>query len=164
MPHHASGSAGPSTGVYRPSASIPHPPNSNNALLAQQRQALQSQLDAQAQDQAAEDIDLPDINSEYEYSDDEPDSDAESPVFKRPNWAESPELRDALRRQATRDPDELFGPIKPLVMEELFKVPKSKFRNRTSSGNWSKDGLTKVEEEEYARRMGFVSGPSGRQG
>jgi hypothetical protein len=41
-------------------------------------------------------------------------------------------------------------------MEELFKAPKNKFRHRTSSANWSRDGLTKSEEEEYARRMGFA--------
>lgn len=41
-------------------------------------------------------------------------------------------------------------------MEELFKVRHGKFRNRTSSANWSKgDGLTKLETVEYAKRMNF---------
>jgi hypothetical protein len=41
-------------------------------------------------------------------------------------------------------------------MEELFKVKTAKFRARTSSANWHHgDGLTKAEEIEYARRMGF---------
>lgn len=55
-----------------------------------------------------------------------------------------------------RDPDELFGPIKPLNMEELFKARQGKFRARSSSAMWHKgDGLTREEEREYARRMGF---------
>lgn len=166
-------------GAFRPSTAIPHPPagsstntniaNPANPILAQSRLALHAQLEAanyqhQQQQQynqqpeiAPEDVDLPDIASEY--SDSEDESDGDSPAFKRPSWAESPELREALRRQANRDPDELFGPIKPLVMEELFKAPKGKFRHRTSSANWSKDGLTRGEEEEYARRMGFSSAP-----
>ena len=41
-------------------------------------------------------------------------------------------------------------------MEELFKVRQGKFRARSSSANWSGgDRLTKTEEVEYARRMGF---------
>jgi len=88
------------------------------------------------------------------YSDSD-DSDR-SPDFKRPQWAESPELRNALIAQASRNPDELFGPIKPLNMEELFKTKTNKFRARTSSANWNGgDRLTKAEEVEYARRMGF---------
>jgi hypothetical protein len=41
-------------------------------------------------------------------------------------------------------------------MEELFKVKVSKFRPRSSSANWANgDGVTKKEEVEYAKRMGF---------
>ena len=89
------------------------------------------------------------------YSDSD-DSEKETD-FKPPQWAESPELRQALQQQAYRDPDELFGPIKPVNMEELFKVRVGKFRARSSSANWHATGdrLTKVEEVEYARRMGF---------
>ena len=55
-----------------------------------------------------------------------------------------------------RNPDEIFGPIKPLNMEELFKVRNGKFRARTSSANWNGgDRLTRAEEMEYAKRMGF---------
>ncbi|KAI9634838.1 inner centromere protein, partial [Dioszegia hungarica] len=103
----------------------------------------------------SEEIVLPDIASEYSDSGDETD---DSPAFKRPQWAESPELRAALAAQASKNPDELFGPIRPLSMEELFKAQKGKFRSRTSSGNWQRDGLKKEEEEEYARRMGFTTG------
>ena len=41
-------------------------------------------------------------------------------------------------------------------MEELFKVRQGKFRARSSSANWSGgDRLTRTEEVDYARRMGF---------
>ena len=123
-------------------------------VLAHQRHALASQLEAQAAAIASEDVVLPDIASEY----------SGSPAFKRPEWAESPQLREILKRQALRDPDELFGPVQPLNMEELFKAPKNKFRHRTSSANWSRDGLTKGEEEEYARRMGFAGAQGQGQG
>nr|XP_019013019.1 uncharacterized protein I206_02516 [Kwoniella pini CBS 10737]OCF51800.1 hypothetical protein I206_02516 [Kwoniella pini CBS 10737] len=126
--------------------------------LQQSRVALQSQLDEKAAMIQSEDIVLPDIASEYSDSDDED----RTKDFIPPTWAESPQLRAALEAQASRNPDELFGPIKPLNMEELFKVRTGKFRARTSSANWSKtgDGLTKAEEVEYAKRMGFKAIPS----
>ncbi|WWD18744.1 hypothetical protein CI109_103198 [Kwoniella shandongensis] len=123
-----------------------------SVVLQQSRVALQTQLEEKAAMIQSEDIVLPDIASEYSDSDDED----RTRDFERPQWAESPELRHALEAQAHRNPDELFGPIKPLNMEELFKVRTGKFRARTSSANWSKgDGLTKAEEVEYAKRMGF---------
>lgn len=98
------------------------------------------------------------LTSRYSDSDDS----EKSTDFKRPDWAESPELRAALERQATRNPDELFGPIKPISMEELFKVKVSKFRPRSSSANWANgDGVTRKEEVDYAKRMGF-RGAGGR--
>lgn len=136
---------------------IPTNPNSGTAggpsiVLQQQRVALQSQLEDKALEAQSEDIVLPDINSEYSDSNDSEKSDD----FKRPDWAASPELRAALEKQASRNPDELFGPIKPISMEELFKVKVSKFRPRSSSANWaSGDGVTRKEELDYARRMGF---------
>ena len=88
------------------------------------------------------------------YSDSD-DSDKEDD-FKPPQWAESPNLRTALEAQANVNPDGIFGPIKPLNMEELFKQRTSKFRARTSSANWGGgDRLTIAEEVEYAKRMGF---------
>ncbi|WVR06591.1 hypothetical protein IAU60_003623 [Kwoniella sp. DSM 27419] len=124
----------------------------SSSVLQQGRVALQAQLDEKAAMIQSEDIELPDIASEYSDSDDED----KTKDFIPPTWAESPQLRAALEAQATRDPDELFGPIKPLNMEELFKVRTNKFRARTSSANWHKgDGLTKAEEVEYAKRMGF---------
>jgi hypothetical protein len=139
-----SSAAGPS----RPSTVRTHAATA----LQQQRATLQAQLDQKALEEESENIVLPDINSEYSDSD---DSDRETD-FKRPAWAESPELKQALENQASVNPDELFGPIRPLSMEELFNARVGKFRARTSSANWSgADRLTEAEEREYARRMGF---------
>ncbi|THG97438.1 hypothetical protein EW145_g7613 [Phellinidium pouzarii] len=100
----------------------------------------------------SESIELPDINSEYSDSDDED----RVRTFDRPHWAQSPELREALQTQSSFNPDDIFGAIKPLKMEELFKTRTSRFRARTSSANWAgTDELTVAEEKEYARRMGY---------
>ncbi|EIW86736.1 hypothetical protein CONPUDRAFT_86680 [Coniophora puteana RWD-64-598 SS2] len=100
----------------------------------------------------SESIELPEIRSEYSDSEDED----RAPTYDRPDWAQSPELLEALRNQRNVDPDDIFGPIRPLRMEELFRTRQSRFRARTSSANWSgADRLTAEEEREYARRMGF---------
>jgi hypothetical protein len=100
----------------------------------------------------SESIELPDINSEYSDSEDED----RVKTFSPPQWAQSPELRHALQVQSTINPDDIFGSVKPLKMEELFKTRTSRFRARTSSANWTgADRLTLEEEREYARRMGF---------
>jgi len=136
---------------------------------AQPSQILQSQMAdrAKAQVQAAqnpqnpppvasESIELPDINSEYSDSEDEdrPKS------FVPPEWAQSPALRQQLVDQSRWDPDDFFGRIGPLRMEEIFRTRQSRFRARTSSANWAgTDELTEHEEREYARRMGYTSKP-----
>ena len=100
----------------------------------------------------SESIELPDINSEYSDSEDED----RKRTYDPPNWAQSPELMEALRVQSTINPDDIFGAVKPLRMEEIFKSRTSRFRARTSSANWAgTDGVTLAEEREYARRMGF---------
>ncbi|KAH7930951.1 hypothetical protein BV22DRAFT_1108849 [Leucogyrophana mollusca] len=125
-------------------------------------QVLQTQMAARAkaQMQAAkqsdvvpsESIELPDINSEYSDSEDED----RVRTFDPPDWAQSPELRQALQMQSTVNPDDIFGAIRPLRMEEMFRTRQSRFRARTSSANWSgTDRLTIEEEREYVRRMGF---------
>ncbi|TFY81947.1 hypothetical protein EWM64_g2063 [Hericium alpestre] len=97
-------------------------------------------------------IELPEPNSEYSDSEDE----SRPGKFDAPEWAQSPELRSALESQATVNPDDIFGEIKPLRMEDMFRTRQSRFRARTSSANWSgPDGLTREEERDYARRMGF---------
>jgi hypothetical protein len=101
----------------------------------------------------SEEIALPEIMSEYSDSDND-----EPPAYNPPEWAQSPELRQALQSQSTINPDGIFGAIRPLRMEEIFhgNARVSRFRARTSSANWSgADRLTRDEEAEYARRMGF---------
>ena len=101
---------------------------------------------------ASELIELPEPNSEYSDSEDE----NRPRNFDPPDWAQSPELRQALESQRTMNPDDIFGAIRPLRMEDMFRTRQSRFRARTSSANWSgMDGLTEEEEGEYARRMGF---------
>lgn len=113
---------------------------------------MQAVTPRQAPPVTSESIELPDINSEYSDSDDE-----DRPrTFDPPEWAQSPELRQALEQQSHMNPDEIFGRIGPLRMEEIFRTRQSRFRSRTSSANWAgPDQLTADEEREYARRMGF---------
>ncbi|KAF8078634.1 hypothetical protein FPV67DRAFT_1465903 [Lyophyllum atratum] len=74
---------------------------------------------------ASESIELPEINSEYS------DSEDEDRPKSFPEWAQSPELREALQLQSTINPDDIFA-------------------------NWTgADRLTLEEEREYAKRMGF---------
>jgi hypothetical protein len=101
---------------------------------------------------ASEMIELPEPNSEYSDSEDE----SGQRKLEAPEWAQSPELRAALESQSTVNPDDIFGPVRPLRMEDIFRTRTSRFRARTSSANWSgPDGLRQEEEREYARRMGF---------
>jgi hypothetical protein len=101
---------------------------------------------------ASEMIELPEPNSEYSDSEDE----GRQRKHDAPEWAQSPELRAALESQSRVNPDDIFGPVRPLRMEDIFRTRTSRFRARTSSANWSgPDGLKQEEEREYARRMGF---------
>ncbi|KAJ5743788.1 hypothetical protein N7533_008658 [Penicillium manginii] len=92
---------------------------------------------------SGESIHLPEIATD---SEDEDDSDSE--MFPVPKWAQSKELNDLLVIQDRMEPDSIFGPIAPFSLEETFKADKKikKFRDRTSSANWSgPDGLTQEE-------------------
>lgn len=103
----------------------------------------------------SESIELPEIDSDYS------DDDELKKRFKTtlPQWAESPELAQILRMQAKIDPDKIFGPMKPLQMEEIFRGKDRahiRFRSRSSSANWSgQDRLTEQEIENYAKIMGY---------
>ncbi|TFK57067.1 hypothetical protein OE88DRAFT_1803681 [Heliocybe sulcata] len=100
----------------------------------------------------SESIELPDIDSEYSDSDD----DKRKGNFETPHWAQSPNLRQALEQQSSVNPDHIFGAVRPLHMEEIFRSRQSRFRARTSSANWTgADRLTIEEQLNYARRMGY---------
>lgn len=89
---------------------------------------------------------LPEIFSES-------DDDEEGSVLK--DWANSPELKQILINQQHIDPDKVFGPVAPLQMEEIFHASKSvsKFKHRGSSAQWTRDGLTTQEVDNYKNRV-----------
>lgn len=93
-------------------------------------------------------IELPEIQTDDE------DEDSEAEAGTMASWADSPDLRRALLRQETMDPAAIFGPPAPLNMEEVFSKSKDrwhKFRQRTSSANWS--GTDKLTEEDIRKDM-----------
>ena len=93
-------------------------------------------------------IDLPEINTDDEDSDSDDEHVAIAP------WADSPALKSALMAQEVIDPMQIFGPPRPLNMEEVFNKSKDrfhKFRARTSSANWS--GADKLTEEDVRKDL-----------
>ncbi|KAK1966220.1 inner centromere protein [Colletotrichum sublineola] len=96
--------------------------------------------------QDGEKIELPEIDTD----EDEDDGDAQIGVAP---WADSPQLRSALVRQETLDPQQIFGPPRALHMEEVFsnKERWHKFRARTSSANWS--GSDRLTEDEIRKDL-----------
>jgi len=89
----------------------------------------------------SESIALPEIATDSE------DEDSEN-EFQAPAWVNSPALRDLLTQQQLVDPEQIFGPIAPLRMEEVFKHKEHKsFRERTSSAVWTNDKVTEEERK-----------------
>ncbi|GLA38575.1 hypothetical protein AnigIFM63309_005874 [Aspergillus niger] len=89
-----------------------------------------------------ENINLPEIATDSE------DEDSDAEMLPVPKWAQPKELESLLRQQEGMEVDSIFGPIAPFSLEETFKSDKKikKFRERTSSANWSgADGLTQDE-------------------
>ncbi|KAJ3210064.1 hypothetical protein HDU82_008859 [Entophlyctis luteolus] len=76
-----------------------------------------------------------------------------------PSWVETPNLMKALVSQTTRDPDAIFGAVKPLSLEDVFKEGRVRRKFRDSmAGNWIGHGaLTVEEEEEYKKLMGYTN-------
>jgi hypothetical protein len=90
----------------------------------------------------SESIALPEIATDSE------DEDSEN-EFQAPAWVNSPALRELLTQQQLVDPEQIFGPIAPLQMEEVFKNKErhKKFRDRTSSAVWTNDKVTEEERK-----------------
>ncbi|KKK13492.1 hypothetical protein ARAM_003895 [Aspergillus rambellii] len=89
-----------------------------------------------------ENIHLPEIATDSE------DEDSDAEMLPVPKWAQPKQLEGLLRDQEGLEADSIFGPIAPFSLEETFKADKrvKKFRDRTSSANWSgPDGLTQEE-------------------
>ncbi|KAI0022709.1 hypothetical protein F4780DRAFT_732676 [Xylariomycetidae sp. FL0641] len=99
--------------------------------------------------QNGESIELPEINT-----DDEDEEEDEGPKGMVAAWADSPNLHRALVEQESVDPFQVFGPPGPLNMEEVFAKSKErfqKFRQRTSSANWS--GADRLTEEDIRKDL-----------
>ncbi|KAH7030851.1 uncharacterized protein B0I36DRAFT_349026 [Microdochium trichocladiopsis] len=113
------------------------------------KSAIKSSAKASPRFQNGEDIDLPDINTDDE------DSEYENPnKGMTAAWAESSPLISNLIAQERVDVFQVFGPPAPLNMEEVFPKSKDrfhKFRQRTSSANWS--GADRLTEDEIRRDM-----------
>lgn len=98
-----------------------------------------------------EEIKLPDIMTDSE----DEDSDNE---FQQPDWVNTPNLRDMLQSQTLMDPEQIFGPIAPLNMEQIFpnRERHKRFRDRTSSAYWINDQATEEDrrkEREARERL-----------
>lgn len=105
----------------------------------------------QPQYPSGEDIKLPEIMTDSE--DEDSDND-----FEQPSWVNTPNLRELLQQQQLVDPEQIFGPIAPLNMEQVFpnKERHKKFRERTSSAYWANDKVTdeeKRKEREARERL-----------
>ncbi len=101
-------------------------------------------------------INLPEIMTDSESDESDEDDNDDQGGRRRnsrekavPDWVQSPALRELLAAQQMIDPEQIFGPIGPLSMEEMFRGSKDRakrFRDRTSSANWS--GADRLTEEE----------------
>lgn len=98
--------------------------------------------------QNGENIVLPEIHTDSE------EEDSDGGDFPVQGWTNSPDLRRQLLMQENLDPATIFGQPGPLNMEEVFSKSKDrfhKFRNRTSSANWS--GTDKLTEEDIRKDL-----------
>ena len=141
-----------------PFGEVPNPPgNAVTNIMTLKGSHKDSSKSSPSQYPNGNSIELPTIHTDSEDSEDD-DDDGKS--FVPPSWANSPVLRDLLRQQQLVDPLQVFGPIAPLVMEEVFKggnkERQARFRARTSSAVWTRDQLTADEirkDKEARERM-----------
>ena len=124
-----------------PFADAPNPPHPTHKTPTQGKITL---VKSSPQYTNGELIHLPEIPTDIEDEDSDDDN-----AFPVPAWAEAENLTKALIEQDGLDGDQIFGPIAPLKMEEIFRGNKDRmkrFRDRTSSANWNgPDGLTQEE-------------------
>ncbi|SCZ99582.1 BZ3500_MvSof-1268-A1-R1_Chr3-1g06121 [Microbotryum saponariae] len=110
---------------------------------------------------------LPEIDSEYSDSGDEEARAVK--IAAMPGWAQSPALAAALYAQQQINPRDIFGPIPPLQMHEIFRNANlTRLTRRTSSACWEgTDALTADDLRRYEARMGYtrqsVSAQAARQ-
>ncbi|KAI1824201.1 hypothetical protein F4861DRAFT_274217 [Xylaria intraflava] len=142
--------------------------------IAAAKSAAKSAARSSPRFQNGESIELPEINTDDEDEDeDEDDGGGGGGKGLIADWADSPNLRQALVEQENKNPFDVFGAPAPLNMEEVFARSKDrfpKFRARTSSANWSgPDGLSEEDirkdlaAREKMRREGGWSYDMGRE-
>lgn len=139
----------------------PRAPNGIAKSTAKSAKSTAKSAKSSPRYQNGENIVLPEIHTDSE----DEDSDDGGSGFPAPPWVDSPEIRKALVEQEGMDPTRIFGPPAPLNMEEVFSKSKDrfhKFRQRTSSANWSgQDRLTEdeirkdLEGRDKLRRLGI---------
>eukprot|EP00842_Homolaphlyctis_polyrhiza_P001720 jgi/Hompol1/2549/HPOL_004917-RA len=138
---------------------------------------------------------LPEPPSEYSDSDEDVDSDddddelvkgggSETPDTRKlskrrkgkpiAGWAQTPFVREALISQQQRDPEDIFGTVKPCKLDEIFAAKNSgpvdiagavqkhkRLVRRGSTQHWTGgDALTYEEEVAYKRKMGYIAAES----
>jgi hypothetical protein len=148
----------PVTSINSSANQVSRPPPSKPVIPVNTQQPQQQQEQQQEQQQSSSSSG----SSGYSSSDDE-ESDEEEGGSKKnesniPSWARSSNLRKALIRQYVTDPmdpDLIFPPVSTCDLQDIFKVSKGRYKNRTSSANWSQDQLTLVETRQYREEMGF---------
>lgn len=130
----------------------PHPyktPARPVGAKSQLKSTAKSAAKSSPQYQNGENIDLPDIHTDSDDSEDDADN-----GFTAPDWTNSPAIREQLTRQEPMDPSQIFGNPGPLNMEEVFNKSKdkfSRFRDRTSSANWG--GIDRLTEDEIRKDL-----------
>ncbi|GAA5842588.1 hypothetical protein JCM11251_004910 [Rhodosporidiobolus azoricus] len=143
-------------GQARPAPTVPKPFNVSQSSMRPAQPPQQVHHTPKQPDEPYQE--LPEIDSEYSDSDDEAH---EQKVAAFPRWAQSPALAHALMEQRKVNPDEIFGPIPPLSIQEIFRDSSSaaRLRARTSSAQWEgTDAISQTEIARYHRVMGFTSG------
>lgn len=141
--------------------------NSHLVSLAPSSIAKQTVSATQCDTAVAASQEKPEPENNYEISDkedsDDDDSDSDSSESSKhrkrvPIWAQKDQLLPELERQFSHrdssyiDPDELFGEVESCDLKDIFGSPKkSKYQRRTSTGIWTKDGVTAAEKMAYKR-------------
>ena len=130
-----------------PFAEAPNPPPASHKTPLPSRQGMAGPSKSSPVFPNGDNIQLDEIPTD---SEDDDDSEDEKSKKKKnlPEWALTPNLNEKLMEQERLNPDVLFGPVAPLVMEEIFKDKNRhhRFRSRTSSANWfGQDRLTEED-------------------
>lgn len=134
--------------VFAPNPNAPGQSHKTPARTAPVNKHLKSAAKSSPRFPNGDNIELPDINTDDEDSEDDDSNIAIAP------WADSPALKAALAAQELVDPMQIFGPPRPINMEEVFNKSKDrfhKFRARTSSANWS--GADRLTEEDVRKDL-----------